>query len=181
MKRAPLLALVGLLLAFAAALWLTRGRPRVPDSPPTMAGPGYLPAEAPLLPPPTPPPRDGAIAIEFAALAGFEYDAEAGFVPEEVAALDGQQVELPGVMYYGVTDPGHVTRFYLMPNHLVCCFGTPRANDAVEVTLPDGEATHYVLQYYLVRGRLSVGPIYDEQGYLLALYAIPDARVEILE
>ena len=84
-------------------------------------------------------------------------------------------------MYYGVTDPRRVTAFYLMPNHLVCCFGTPRPNDTVEVTLPEGRATHYVLQYYLVRGTLHVGPIYDEQGQLLALYAIPDASVEILE
>lgn len=183
MKRASLLALPGLLLAIAAALWLARDRdgPRAPESPPPMAGPGYLPTEAPLIPPPLPSPHKGAISVDFSTLAGFEYDAEAGVVPDEVAALDGRLVELAGVMYYGVTEPGHVTEFYLMPNHLVCCFGTPRPNDTVEVTLPEGEATHYVLQYYLVRGHLAVEPVYDEQGYLLALYSIPDASVAILE
>jgi hypothetical protein len=174
LTRALVLVALVFLTVVAVLLWPS-------DPAPPMAGPGYLPAEAPLVPPPTPPPRDGAVAVDFATLAGFDYDPEAGVVPDEVAALDGQQVELPGVMYYGVVEPGHVTEFYLMPNHLVCCFGTPRPNDTVEVTLPAGEATRYVLQYYLVRGRLAVEPVYDAQGNLLALYSIPDAAVEILE
>ena len=50
-----------------------------------------------------------------------------------------------------------------------------------EVRLPDGAATQYVLNYYLVRGELQVGPIWDEEGHLLAIYAIHDAEVEVLE
>jgi len=48
------------------------------------------------------------------------------------------------------------------------------------VRLPEGEATEYLLDYYLVRGRLEVGPFYDEAGLPLCLYRIEDAEVEFL-
>ena len=108
-------------------------------------------------------------------------ETETDVVPDEVRALDGAQVELRGVMYYGVDDPEHVTEFYLMPNHLICCFGTPRPNDTVAVTLRDGLVARYLLAFHLVRGRLRVAPLRDEAGNLLALYAIDDAELEVLQ
>ena len=53
-------------------------------------------------------------------------------------------------------------------------------NQIVEVTLPEGEATEYLLDYYLVRGTLEVGPFYDEAGLALCLYRIANAEVEFL-
>ncbi|MHC4958086.1 MAG: DUF3299 domain-containing protein [Planctomycetota bacterium] len=146
-----------------------------------MAGPGYIPPGAPLKPPPAPPPHKGFKAIEFDTLRAFDYDPEADIVPDDVRKLDGKQVELRGVMYYAVEDPEKVTDFYLMPDHMVCCFGTPRLNDAVEIIQKKGGVTQYVVNYYLIRGKLAVGQVTNEEGTVLCIYRITDADVEVLE
>jgi hypothetical protein len=51
----------------------------------------------------------------------------------------------------------------------------------VKVELKAGTETQYVLNYYLIRGKLEVGLIRDEDGNALALYRIPDAEAEVLE
>ena len=79
---------------------------------------------------------------------------ESDVVPPPVDAHDGKLIELVGVMYFAVADPERVTAFFLMPDHTVCCFGTPKVNQIVEVLLPEGVATEYVLDFYLVRGVL---------------------------
>lgn len=145
-----------------------------------MVGPGYMPADAPRSAPQPPPPRAGATSVGFDLLSYFDYDPEADVIPEEVAALDGKRIELVGVMYYGVDDPDRVTEFYLMPNHMVCCYGTFRINEAVEVELRPGLKTRYALDYFLVRGTLHVGAIRDEEDRVLALYRISDAEAETL-
>ena len=145
-----------------------------------MASRGFLPPGAPLKPPPPPEPRDGAISMGFDRLAGFEFEAESGVVPDAIRSLDGKTIEVLGVMYFSVPDPAQVTEFFLMPDHTVCCFGTPRLNQIVEVVLPQGEATEYLLDYYLVRGRLQVGPFFDDAGFALCLYRIEDAVVEFM-
>ena len=157
--------------------------PEKPKAPPRreIAGPDFVPAGAPTNAPPAPAPRKGAISIDFDVLAAFDYDPEADLIPDDVRALHGKLVELRGVMYYGVDDVDHVSDFYLMPSHLVCCFGTPRANDTVKIDLRPGTETQYVLNYYLIRGKLEVGLIRDEEGNALALYRIPDAEAEVLE
>jgi hypothetical protein len=146
-----------------------------------MVGPGYMPADAPRRAPRAPTPRAGAETVSFDLLSYFDYDPEADVIPDEVLALDGKRIELVGVMYYGVDDPDRVTAFYLMPNHMVCCYGTFRINEAVEVELRPGRATQYVLNYFLVRGTLHVGAIRDEEDRVLALYRITDAEAEVLQ
>jgi len=145
-----------------------------------MARTGFVPPGAPIKAPPHPEPRKGAAAVGFDRLAGFDYEQESGTLPVEITALDGRLVEVVGVMYFSVPDPERVTEFYMMPDHSVCCFGIPRLNQIIEVHLPEGEATEYLLDYYLVRGRLEVGPFYDEAGLPLCLYRIEDAEVEFL-
>jgi len=151
------------------------------QKPREMARRGYLPEDAPRDAPPAPKPRKGAQAIDFDTLSAFDYDPEADVIPDEVRALDGKLVELRGVMYYAIEDPDKVEDFFLMPNHMICCFGTPRLNEAVEVVQKKGRSTQYVLNYYLVRGKLAVGPVRDEQGNTLCLYRITNAEVESLE
>ena len=146
-----------------------------------MAGPGYIPTGAPLRPPPAPPPRKGARSIDFDLLSYFDYDPEVDAIPDEVLELDGKVVELRGVMYYSVEDPDRVTDFYSMPNHMVCCFGIPRTNEIVEVFLKPKTYTQYVLNYYLIRGKLSVGAVRDDEDRVLCLYRITDAEVEVME
>ena len=155
----------------------------VPESDPMreVAGPGYIPEGAPTEAPAAPKPRKGATAIDFDTLSAFDYDPEVDIIPDEVLKLDGKLVELRGVMYYAVDDVDKVTDFYLMPNHMVCCYGTPRLNEAVQVTQPKGKSTQYVLNYYLIRGKLSVGAVRDEEGEVLCLYRLTDAEVEVLE
>ena len=142
---------------------------------------GYIPEGAPLKPPPAPKPRKGAVAIDFDTLSAFDYDPEADIVPDDVLKYDGKLVELRGVMYYAVEDPAQVKDFYLMPNHYICCFGTPRLNEAVEVIQRKGQTTEYVANYYLIRGKLEIGQVRDEDGNVLCLYRIADAEVEVLE
>ena len=179
--RVLLVAIV--LGAVAAAVWWPRGPDDTPADPPRrdMAGPGYIPSGAPLEAPPAPPPRPGGRAIDFDLLSYYDYDPEADVIPEEVLELDGEIVELRGVMYYGVEDPDRVTAFFLMPNHMICCYGTPRLNEYVEVGLAEGRVTQYVLNYYLVRGRLRVGAVRDDQDRVVCLYRILDAEASVLE
>lgn len=184
-RASGIIAVLGFLLHY----WFAATVPRPEDGPaeprerarPDVAGPGYIPAGAPMEPPPAPPPRKGARPIDFALLSGYDYDPEADLIPEEVLALDGRLVELRGVMYYAVEDLDHVEDFFLMPNHMVCCFGVPRTNEFVRVVLAPGRATQYVLNYYLVRGRLEVGTVRDEFGRVEYLYAISDAEAEVME
>lgn len=168
-----------MLLLLAAACGKLEDGARPP--PREVAGPGYLPEDAPLEPPPAPAPKRGAKAIDFDTLGAFDYDPEADVIPDDVLALDGKLVELRGVMYYAVEDPEKVGDFYLMPNHMICCYGTPRLNDAVEVIQKKGRTTQYVLNYFLVRGKLEVGAVRGEDGAPICLYRISDAEVEVLD
>ncbi|MEE8106465.1 MAG: hypothetical protein V3T86_13090 [Planctomycetota bacterium] len=186
-----LATLVGILAALVNMVVADRAPSDRPDEPVEtgfradpdrdLPGPDYIPEGAPLKPPPAAPPRAGYKTIDFDTLSAFDYDAEANVVPEDVEALSGTLVELLGVMYYGVEDPDRVEDFYLMPSHLVCCFGTPRANDTVSVKLKKGSHTQYVLNYYLIRGRITVELLRDNAGNALALYRITDAEAEVLE
>jgi len=146
-----------------------------------MASKGFLPPGAPVTPPARPTPRRGARPADFADLAGFEFEIESATVPDAIEALRGQVIEVIGVMYFSVEDPDRVAEFYLMPNHMICCFGTPRINQIVDVRLPAGSATRYTLDYYLVRGVLEIGPFFDEDGLALCLYRIANAEVEFME
>jgi hypothetical protein len=181
---------IGVLLLVAAALtWVALA---CADSAPEaakptatpgrdMAGPGYIPEGTPREAPPAPRPRAGAVSIDFNTLSYYDYDPEVDLIPDEVLALDGKRVELRGVMYYGVDDPDRVTEFYLMPNHMVCCYGIPRHNEIVEVVLKPETHTQYVLNYYLIRGVMRVGAVRDDQDRVLYLYRIEDAAAEIME
>jgi len=154
--------------------------PAPPAPPPDRAGPGYIPPGAPTQAPEGPPPRPGTQRTDFNELSGYDYDPEADVIPDSILALHERFVELKGVMYYGVDDPANVTEFHFMPNHYVCCFGTPRTNEIVKVTMKPGTKTNYFLNYYLVRGTLEVGAKRDAKGRVLHLYWIRDAEVEVL-
>jgi hypothetical protein len=146
-----------------------------------MASKGFIPPGAPIAPPARPTPRRGAVAADFADLSGFEFEMESETVPDAIEAMRGRLVEVIGVMYFSVEDPDRVTEFYLMPDHTICCFGTPRINQIVDVQMPAGKATRYALDYYLVRGVLEIGPFFDDSGLALCLYRIADAELEFLE
>jgi hypothetical protein len=171
------LGLWSLAVIAIAGWWIHRSL----DRPREMVGPGYLPANAPRSAPTPPPPRADATSVSFDLLSYYDYDPEADVIPDEVLALDGKRVELVGVMYYGVDNPDRVTEFYLMPNHMVCCYGTFRINEAVEVALRPGLKTQYALNYFVVRGTIHVGAIRDEEDRVLALYRITGAEAEILQ
>jgi len=171
------LGLWALAVITLAGWWIHAGL----DRPREMVGPGYMPETAPRSAPPAPLPRAGATSVSFDLLSYFDYDPEADVIPDDVLALDGKRIELVGVMYYGVDDPDRITEFYLMPNHMVCCYGTFRINEAVEVALRPGLETQYVLNYYVIRGTIHVGAIRDEEDRVLVLYRITGAEAEILQ
>ena len=173
-------------LASVAAIYLCiDAEPAAPENTPParrdMVGPGTMPADTPFRAPSAPPPRRGADTVDFSLLSYYDYDPEADVIPEGVLALDGKKIELIGVMYYGVEDPDRVTEFYLMPNHMVCCYGTYRINEAVKVTLKAGLRTQYVLNYYNIRGTLRVGAVRDDEDRVECLYHITAAEAEVME
>ena len=47
--------------------------------------------------------------------------------------------------------------------------------------LKKGTKTEYVLNYYVIRGKLEIGLLRDEAGNALALYRIGEAQAEVLE
>lgn len=168
MRALELTLLVGSGLAIGVAIWW----------PPTEDAPSNL--DAPITPPARPSPRRGAHAVNFAELAGFEFEFESGAVLDAIEAFRGKVVEVIGVMYFSVEDPDQVAEFYLMPDQMVCCFGTPRINQIVDVRLPKGVSTRYTLDYYLIRGVLEIGPFHDDDGLALCLYRVANAEVEFL-
>jgi hypothetical protein len=194
MRALGIFVLIAIGVTLAAFAWWPAARPQPTSSTNdvrtgsqpelserVMASKGFLPPGAPVAPPARPTPRPGAQAADFADLAAFEFEMESAAIPDAIEALRGKTVEVIGVMYFSVEDPDHVAEFYLMPDHMICCFGTPRINQIVDVRLADRQATRYTLDYYLIRGVLEIGPFFDEDGLALCLYRIAEADVELLQ
>lgn len=107
------------------------------------------------------------VAVGFGKLAGFDYT-EGMTLPSEVTALDQQVVEVRGFLRREVPGSGPLNSFLLV-NDACGCTGTPKMNEIVFCTLPDGVTTDEKPGVVTVTGKLYVGEV-KEDGVVLMIY-----------
>jgi hypothetical protein len=112
---------------------------------------------------------DDPIAVGFAKLAGFDYT-EGMTLPKEVTDLDAKVVTVRGFMQREVPGSAPVNSFMLV-NEACGCNGTPKLNEVIFCTLPDGVTSDIKPNVVSVTGKLYVGEE-KEEGVVIALYAM---------
>jgi hypothetical protein len=109
------------------------------------------------------------VAVGFATLAGFDYT-EGMTLPKEVTDLDEKVVTVRGFMQREVPGSSPVNSFLLI-NEACGCNGTPKLNEIVFCTLPDGVTMDVKPGVVTVTGKLYVGEV-KEEGMVIALYTM---------
>ena len=109
------------------------------------------------------------VAVGFATLAGFDYT-EGMTLPKEVTDLDEKVVTVRGFMQREVPGSSPVNSFLLI-NEACGCNGTPKMNEIVFCTLPDGVTMDVKPGVVTVTGKLYVGEV-KEEGMVIALYTM---------
>lgn len=107
------------------------------------------------------------ISVGFGKLAGFDYT-EGMTLPTEVSDLDEKVVTVRGFMRREVPGSGPMNAFLLV-NDACGCTGTPKMNEIVFCTLPDGVTTDEKTGLVTVTGKLYVGEE-KEEGVVVMLY-----------
>lgn len=103
----------------------------------------------------------------FSVLAGFDYK-EGMTLPKEVTDLDEVQVTISGFMRREVPGGSPVNQFMLV-NDACGCTGTPKLNEIVFCTLPDGVTMDVKIGVVTVTGKLYVGEE-KEDGVVVMIY-----------
>lgn len=112
---------------------------------------------------------DDPLKVGFAKLAGFDYQ-EGMKLPKEVTDLDEKVVELRGFMQRETPGSEPVNSFLLI-NDACGCNGTPKLNEIVFCTLPDGVTSEVKPGVVTVTGKLYVGEE-KEDGVVIMLYQL---------
>jgi len=112
---------------------------------------------------------DDPLKVGFAKLAGFDYQ-EGMKLPKEVTDLDEKLVEIRGFMQRETPGSEPVNSFLLI-NDACGCNGTPKLNEIVFCTLPDGVTTDIKPGVVTVTGKLYVGEE-KEDGVVIMIYQL---------
>jgi hypothetical protein len=112
---------------------------------------------------------DDPLKVGFAKLAGFDYQ-DGMTLPKEVTALDEKVVEIRGFMQRESPGSDPVNTFLLI-NDACGCNGTPKLNEIVFCTLPDGVTTDIKPGVVTVTGKLYVGEE-KEDGVVIMIYQL---------
>jgi hypothetical protein len=112
---------------------------------------------------------DDPLKVGFAKLAGFDYQ-EGMKLPKEVTELDEKLVEIRGFMQRESPGSDPVNTFLLI-NDACGCNGTPKLNEIVFCTLPDGVTTDIKPGVVTVTGKLYVGEE-KEDGVVIMIYQL---------
>jgi hypothetical protein len=115
------------------------------------------------------------IAVGFAKLAGFGWK-EGLALPKEVTDLDEKVVTIRGFMQREVPGGGPVNQFLLI-NDACGCNGTPRLDEIVFCTLPDGVTMDIKPGVVSVTGKLYVGEE-KEDDVVVMLYQMDADTVQ---
>jgi len=107
------------------------------------------------------------VRTSFAVLAGFDWTPGMK-LPDEVTKLDSQKVQIGGFMMRESPGSGPVAQFLLI-NDACGCTGTPKMNEIIFCTLPDGVTTDEKTGLVTVTGKLYVGEE-KEEGVVVMLY-----------
>ena len=120
-------------------------------------------------------PMADPVKASFEELAGFEY-APGKPLPARVMAFDGKAVAISGFMQREVPGSGPVNEFLLV-NSACNCNGTPKLNEIVFCTLPDGVTMDVLPGFVHVTGTMYVGE-QKEDGEVVALYVMDADEVK---
>ena len=112
---------------------------------------------------------DDPLKVGFAKLAGFDYQ-EGMKLPKEVTDLDEKLVEIRGFMQRETPGSEPVNSFLLI-NDACGCNGTPKLNEIVFCTLPDGVTSEIKPGVVTVTGKLYVGEE-KEDGVVIMIYQL---------
>ncbi|MFN7589168.1 MAG: DUF3299 domain-containing protein [Planctomycetota bacterium] len=107
------------------------------------------------------------ISVGFGKLAGFDYT-EGMTLPTEVSDLHEKVVTVRGFMRREVPGSGPMNAFMLV-NDACGCTGSPKMNEIIFCTLPDGVTTDEKTGLVTVTGKLYVGEE-KEEGVVVMLY-----------
>lgn len=108
-------------------------------------------------------------------LGGFSYR-EGAPLPEELRALGGRKVGIPGFMLT-LGDPEAVREFILLESLWGCCFGSvPELNQTIVVRMKAGQSAEYTATPLLVTGVLEVGEEH-QGGFVTSVYRLIEASV----
>lgn len=130
------------------------------------------------------PQREGYISLSFSTLADFEcseaVSGETPKIPEEILDLDQKTVGITGFMVPIELEAEKVSRFILLRNQLLCCYGEePAINEWVYVAL-DKPVPPVVDKAIAIYGRLESSPDVVD-GQLVSLYRMNGHSLQILE
>ncbi len=117
--------------------------------------------------------------IDWAVLNAYEYVEGLKNLPDAVKALEGKPVLLKGFLtpLYEFDD---IHEFVLVANHMSCCFGMPAGiSGQVQVKIAGEKGLPNTNEPLEVRGTFHVVET-KEQGYILSIYRIDDAKVRIV-
>ena len=109
----------------------------------------------------------GPTKTSFSVLASFDYT-EGMKLPKEVTDLDEVEVTISGFMRREVPGGSAVNQFMLV-NDACGCTGTPKLNEIVFCTLPDGVTMDVKVGIVTVTGKLYVGEE-KEDGVVIMIY-----------
>lgn len=113
--------------------------------------------------------------VGFATLAGFDYQ-EGMKLPKDVTDLDEKVIEVRGFMQREVPGSGPVSSFMLV-NDACGCNGTPKLNEVIFCTLPDGTTMDMKTVTVTVTGKLFVGEE-KEDGVVIMIYQMDADSVQ---
>lgn len=105
------------------------------------------------------------IKTSFSVLASFDYK-EGMTLPAEVTKLDEKVVTLSGFMMRETPGGSPVSQFMLI-NDACGCNGTPKMNEIVFCTLPDGVTMDIKIGIVTVTGKLYVGEEREDDAVVM--------------
>ena len=136
---------------------------------------------------PAPSEKDGYVSLSFTQLSDFSYETDengkllpGAVLPEEIAALDGQDVAVSGYVVPIEFREDKVSGLILVRNQLLCCYGEePRLNEwvFVEVDPPVEMITEVPVTLF---GKFEAAPD-EEEGMVISLYRMKADRQEQMD
>ena len=105
--------------------------------------------------------------VTFGTLAGFDWKA-GDKLPDDVTKLDQKTVTISGYMRREDDGAGE-TEYFMLINDACGCQGTPKMNEIVFCTMPEGEPTEILPGIVHVTGTLYVGEVSEDKA-VVALY-----------
>lgn len=117
--------------------------------------------------------------VDWAVLNAYEYVEGLKTLPDEVRALEGKEIIIRGFLtpLYEFDD---IHEFVLVANHMSCCFGMPAGiSGQVQVKIAGAKGLPNTNEPLEVRGTFHAVET-KEQGYILSIYRIDDAKVRIV-